>query len=70
MINRIQYRQGAIHKVPDMLSCPQISAVQPVALDNIDPNVLRQEQLKDKVWSDVIEYLVPSICHMKSSRLI
>ena len=52
----IQYRQGSTNKVPDMVSRAS-SAVGAISLEKIDPSVLRQEQLKDAVWAEVIGYL-------------
>ena len=53
----IQYQPGSTHKVPDMLSRTPTAAVAPVSLDNVEPTVLRQEQLKDPIWAEVMTHL-------------
>ena len=52
-VYRIIYKKGSSHHVPDLLS-RNIAAVD---ITNIDSASLREQQLSDPLWSDVIGYL-------------
>jgi len=50
---QITYKQGVQHKVPDMLS----RSVGQIDLADVDPTAMREEQLKDSLLLEIIEYL-------------
>jgi len=50
---KIVYKQGIQHRVPDMLS----RSVAQIDLANVDPTTMREEQMKDPLWQEVINYL-------------
>lgn len=50
---KIVYKQGTLHRVPDMLS----HSVAQVDLANVDLTTMREEQMKDPFWQEAINYL-------------
>ena len=50
---RLVYKQGASHHVPDLLS----RAVDAVDIHQMDPKVIREAQLQDPLWKEVMLFL-------------
>ena len=50
---RLLYKKGASHHVPDLLS----RAVNAIDLGNPDPEQIREAQMEDPLWREVIQYL-------------
>lgn len=50
---KIFYKQGVQHKVPDMPS----RSIGQIDLADVDPTAMREEQLKDSLLIEIIEYL-------------
>jgi len=58
---RIVYRKGSIHHVPDLLS----RDIASIDLAIAEPTALREAQLKDPVWHEVIKFLEGSALPQK-----